>query len=247
MNDDALIIFSPAQVAIKRYDAVLQALELARELQKQFQQIGVDVSISKNAIPWICQRLHLLRKPFLWKANLGCYIALQYYNHTCPEWKKKILVWFWMACFDALNGWLVIKSKATKNLLVVSILWDWWTCQVLSNFGVDVYNIVCSSFGSAEPASSYSYRVPCSLSVPQVDKMAKKQAKRQKLERQDQEQRKVREILRLQSLLDSMGSENVRSDFQEGKHGAIQLSEDNLNQLDELYKLISPTRDGETE
>ncbi len=110
-----------------------------------------------------------------------------------------------------------------------------------------MYTIACSPFGSAEPACSYSYNVTCSSCVPQVDKMAKKQAKRQKLERQDQEQRKVREILRLQSLLDSMGSENVRSDFQEGKHGAIQLSEDNLNQLDELYKLISPTRDGETE
>lgn len=49
----------------------------------------------------------------------------------------------------------------------------------------------------------------------------KKQAKREKLERQVQECKRVREILQFQGLLDSLGSDNVRQDFQTGKHGAI--------------------------
>ena len=56
----------------------------------------------------------------------------------------------------------------------------------------------------------------------------------------------MKELLTVQNLLDNMGSEDVRNDFVEGKRGAVKLSEENLNQLDELYKLISPTRDGET-
>lgn len=77
------------------------------------------------------------------------------------------------------------------------------------------------------------------------EKVMKKQAKREKLERQVQECKRVREILQFQGLLDSLGSDNVRQDFQTGKHGAIVLTEENLDQLDELYKLICPTREGE--
>ena len=36
-----------------------------------------------------------------------------------------------------------------------------------------------------------------------------------------QEIKRVREVLELQGLLDSMGSDATRSDFQTGKHGAI--------------------------
>lgn len=79
-----------------------------------------------------------------------------------------------------------------------------------------------------------------------VEKLLKKQAKRGKSEKQLQEVKRVKEVLQLQSLLDSMGSDTVRKDFQTGKHGAIVLTEENLEQLDELYKLISPSRDGET-
>lgn len=78
-----------------------------------------------------------------------------------------------------------------------------------------------------------------------AEKLMKKQAKREKSQLQIQECKRVREILTLQGLLDSLGSDNVRKDFQTGKHGAIVLTEENLDQLDELYKLISPSRDGE--
>ncbi|XP_059179543.1 caprin-1-like isoform X2 [Physella acuta] len=75
------------------------------------------------------------------------------------------------------------------------------------------------------------------------EKMSKKQAKREKAERQAIEIKRISEILQLQSLLDSLGGDKVREDFKTGKHGAVVLTEDNLNQLDELYQAISPTRD----
>ena len=49
----------------------------------------------------------------------------------------------------------------------------------------------------------------------------KKQAKREKSERQIHECKRVRQILQLQGLLDNLGSDTVRQDFQTGKHGAI--------------------------
>ena len=55
----------------------------------------------------------------------------------------------------------------------------------------------------------------------QHEKMAKKQAKREKAERQAQEIKRVSEILQLQSLLDLLGGDKVREDFKTGKHGAV--------------------------
>ena len=51
--------------------------------------------------------------------------------------------------------------------------------------------------------------------------MLKKQAKRGKSEKQLQELKRVKAVLQLQGLLDSLGSDTVRKDFQSGKHGAI--------------------------
>lgn len=76
-----------------------------------------------------------------------------------------------------------------------------------------------------------------------AEKFNKKQAKKERLERQAAELKRVKEMLRVQNLLDSLGSEQVRSDFQKGRHGAVVLSEENLDQLDELYKLINPSRE----
>ncbi|KAL4224651.1 positive regulation of dendritic spine morphogenesis [Mactra antiquata] len=75
------------------------------------------------------------------------------------------------------------------------------------------------------------------------EKVLKKQAKREKLEKQIQDIKRVKEVLQLQTLLDNMGSDSVRKDFQTGKHGAIVLTEENLEQIDEFYKLINPTRE----
>lgn len=57
--------------------------------------------------------------------------------------------------------------------------------------------------------------------------------------------RRVQEVLQLQSTLDLMGSEEVRTHFLAGTSGAVKLSQDDLDHLDVLYKLISPSRDTE--
>ncbi|XP_062610340.1 caprin-1-like [Saccostrea cucullata] len=80
----------------------------------------------------------------------------------------------------------------------------------------------------------------------EAERFLKKQAKKEKTEHHSAEMKRIGEILRYQNLLDAMGSEKVRSDFQTGKHGAVVLTEENLTQLDELYKLLSPSREGET-
>ena len=80
-----------------------------------------------------------------------------------------------------------------------------------------------------------------------MEKALKKRAKREKIERQEHEISRVREVLKLQELLSNMGAENVREDFKKGVRGAVVLTDENLQQLDELYKLITPTREGETE
>lgn len=51
--------------------------------------------------------------------------------------------------------------------------------------------------------------------------MSKKQAKREKAERQAIEIKRISEILQLQTLLDSLGGDKVREDFKTGKHGAV--------------------------
>lgn len=79
-----------------------------------------------------------------------------------------------------------------------------------------------------------------------AEKLLKKREKYERLLRHNEEVARVQELLQLQSLLDNMGGEDVREDFKSGKKGAPVLSEDSLNQLDELYKLISPSRDTET-
>ena len=53
------------------------------------------------------------------------------------------------------------------------------------------------------------------------------------------------EILNLQVLLDSLGTDSVREDFKGGRNGATQLTETHLDQFDQIYKLVSPTREGE--
>lgn len=59
------------------------------------------------------------------------------------------------------------------------------------------------------------------------------------------EVKRIGDILRYQNFFDVMGFEKVRSDFQIGKYGVVVLIEENLKQLDDLYKLLSSSREGE--
>lgn len=78
-------------------------------------------------------------------------------------------------------------------------------------------------------------------------KFQKKAAKLEQVQQQRRELRRIKEVLVYQDLLNSMGGDDVRQDFLEGNKGAVKLTEDELNSLDELYKVICPERDPESE
>nr|CAD7434480.1 unnamed protein product [Timema monikensis] len=73
-------------------------------------------------------------------------------------------------------------------------------------------------------------------------KTQKKQARKEALERNQQDIAKVKEILLVQDILANMGQDNVREDFLAGQNGAVQLTEEELKYLDDLYGEVSPKR-----
>ncbi|CAL1279425.1 unnamed protein product [Larinioides sclopetarius] len=83
--------------------------------------------------------------------------------------------------------------------------------------------------------------------VQENTKAQKKAAKRELIERQQQELQRIKEIMVYQDLLNGMGGDDVRQDFLEGNKGAVKLTEEELNSLDELYKAICPERDPESD
>ncbi|XP_035233301.1 caprin-1-like isoform X2 [Stegodyphus dumicola] len=83
--------------------------------------------------------------------------------------------------------------------------------------------------------------------IQEYTKAQKKAAKREQLERQQLELQRIKEIMVYQDLLNSMGGEDVRQDFLNGNNGAVKLTEEELNSLDELYKAICPEREADSE
>ncbi|KAK8740475.1 hypothetical protein OTU49_002929 [Cherax quadricarinatus] len=78
-------------------------------------------------------------------------------------------------------------------------------------------------------------------------KMLKRQMKKEQIERQQEEINKVKEILKIQDVLQQMGQEEIRADFLAGTNGAVQMPAENLDSLDILYKLVTPTKaEGQT-
>lgn len=73
----------------------------------------------------------------------------------------------------------------------------------------------------------------------------KKQAKREQMEKQLHELQRIREILKIQDTLSGMGDEATREDFLSGQNNAIVLTEENLDHLDKLYKMITPSHEVE--
>jgi len=55
----------------------------------------------------------------------------------------------------------------------------------------------------------------------QAEKATKKQAKKEKLERQQQELERLSDVLRLQCLLENLGTEEIRTDLCAGKYGSM--------------------------
>lgn len=79
--------------------------------------------------------------------------------------------------------------------------------------------------------------------VAENAKQQKKQARKEALERTQQDVARVKEILIIQDVLANMGQDNIRDDFLAGNNKACKLSEEVLQQLDDLYTEVSPKRE----
>uniref|UniRef100_A0A1A8HNP5 Cell cycle associated protein 1 n=1 Tax=Nothobranchius kuhntae TaxID=321403 RepID=A0A1A8HNP5_NOTKU len=77
----------------------------------------------------------------------------------------------------------------------------------------------------------------------EVQKAVKKSARREQLQREELEQRRLKTVLELQFLLDQLGDDGVRQDLkQPGASGAPLLTDGDLTSFDEFYKLVGPER-----
>ncbi|XP_077375160.1 caprin-1-like isoform X2 [Festucalex cinctus] len=77
----------------------------------------------------------------------------------------------------------------------------------------------------------------------EIQKTLKKTARRQQLQREEMEQRRLKTVLELQFLLDQLGDDNVRKDVKRpDASGSSLLTDDDLSSLDEFYKLVGPDR-----
>uniref|UniRef100_A0A8C6UL78 Cell cycle associated protein 1b n=1 Tax=Neogobius melanostomus TaxID=47308 RepID=A0A8C6UL78_9GOBI len=76
-----------------------------------------------------------------------------------------------------------------------------------------------------------------------IQKAVKKTARREQLQREEAEQRRLKTVLELQFVLDRLGDDTVRQDLKQGVGGSPLLTDADLTALDEFYKLVGPDRD----
>lgn len=76
-----------------------------------------------------------------------------------------------------------------------------------------------------------------------IQKSVKKSVRREQLQREEAEQRRLKTVLELQFLLDRLGEDTVRQDLKQGVSGSPLLTEEDLVAFDEFYKLVGPDRD----
>nr|XP_046244412.1 caprin-1a isoform X2 [Scatophagus argus] len=80
----------------------------------------------------------------------------------------------------------------------------------------------------------------------EVQKAVKKSARREQLQREEMEQRRLKTVLELQFLLDQLGDDSVRQELkQPDATGSPLLTEADLTSLDEFYKLVGPDRNND--
>lgn len=77
----------------------------------------------------------------------------------------------------------------------------------------------------------------------EIQKSVKKAARREQLQREEVEQKRLKRVLELQFLLERLGDESVRQELLQGAGGPSLLTESDLTSLDEFYKLVGPERD----
>ena len=71
----------------------------------------------------------------------------------------------------------------------------------------------------------------------------KKTVRREQLQREEVEQKRLKNVLELQYLLDRLGDDSVRQELRQGVGGSALLTDADLSALDEFYKLVGPDRD----
>ncbi|XP_074097208.1 caprin family member [Cotesia typhae] len=76
-------------------------------------------------------------------------------------------------------------------------------------------------------------------------KQQKKQARKEAVERMQQDISKIREVLLIQDVLINIGAEVVREDFLTGANGATKLTQDDLKFLDDFYNEVTMKRQPE--
>lgn len=83
----------------------------------------------------------------------------------------------------------------------------------------------------------------------QIQKAVKKAARREQLQREESEQKRLKTVLELQFLLDRLGEDSVRQELRQGAASVDTpslLTDTELTALDELYKLVGPEPDQNT-
>lgn len=84
---------------------------------------------------------------------------------------------------------------------------------------------------------------PCLSVCVQVQKAVKKTVRREQLQREEMEQRRLKTVLELQFLLDQLGDDGVRQELKRpDAAGSPLLTDADLTSLDEFYKLVGPDR-----
>ncbi|KAK0133634.1 Caprin-1 [Merluccius polli] len=77
----------------------------------------------------------------------------------------------------------------------------------------------------------------------EVSKVVKKSVRREQLQREEMEQRRLKMVLELQFLLDRLGEDEVRQDLKRPDgDGTSVLTDTDLTTLDQFYKLVGPDR-----
>ncbi|KAI1889841.1 hypothetical protein AGOR_G00167080 [Albula goreensis] len=76
-----------------------------------------------------------------------------------------------------------------------------------------------------------------------IQKAVKKAARREQLQREEAEQRRLKSLLEMQFLLDRLGEDSVRQELKLAAEGSALLSDADLAALDDFYKLVGPERD----
>ncbi|XP_038873773.1 caprin-1-like isoform X2 [Salvelinus namaycush] len=82
-----------------------------------------------------------------------------------------------------------------------------------------------------------------------IQKAVKKAARREQLQREESEQKRLKTVLELQFLLDRLGEDSVRQELRQGATSVDTpslLTDTELAALDELYKLVRPEPDQNT-